>query len=134
MLAAFLFAGIATAAAIQNEPSPAQNASIQKAFADANNLNAHTLTLPPRPPFVNRKNIINERKIFRALNATLEKYNASFTLPPFKELRLSARQENVPLEDDQDLDYDGPVNIGYPQYQTFAMDFDTGKLPITSTH
>jgi len=118
----------------------------------------HTVTLPPAVNFTLHNGAIDEATLFSAINATLKKYDSSITLPPFKEIKLSAeipcvgqvtpcggnvtkiqnashqlghetrkRQYNIPLHDDNDLLYDAPVNIGYPYYQTFTMDFDTGE-------
>ena len=76
---------------------------------------------------------IDEKTLFSAINATLEKYHASFVLPPFKELRLSAAipkrgQYNQALTDDADLGYAAPVTVGSIHPQNFTLDFDTGKL------
>ena len=84
-----------------------------------------------RPGFSLDNGGIDEKLLFSALNATLEKYNVNFVLPPFQELRLNAnftkRQHNQALADDEDLAYDAPITIGSTNPQSFSMDFDTGR-------
>ena len=96
----------------------------------------------------NDTNIINERALFRALNATLQKYNAGFSLPSLQKLiqelpnaadilqegctphsgnAFCRRQADIELDDDNDYLYEASINVGHPRYQTFVMDFDTGK-------
>ena len=127
MLATLLLASlIATTTALQNSSTSSDS--------------LHKLSLPLTPSFTFEGGGIDVRSLLAAINNTLLKYDASVLLPPLAEfereeghpdlpdsISLAPRQNNEPLRDNQDLDYDGLVTIGHSSPQTFLMDFDTGK-------